>query len=252
MIIHSYENSSRGDACREYLRHSPALGYIEQLYLFPIPTTRDNCTILGTNVDIFSIIEALDASSLVVGYGLPCGFRDACGRRGCPVCDLMQDEDFLVENARLTAEAALGIILTGSGRAVRDMTFGIVGYGRIGRCMARLILSLGGKVRVYTRSRQTRLELAEYGISTSYSTEGADLSGLDILINTAPAVIFDDGEQSLVPQGVRVIDLASGDNFPHLPAAEKYPSLPARMFPVSAGVLWGRAVEKFVIESIER
>jgi hypothetical protein len=64
-------------------------------------------------------------------------------------------------------------------------------------------------------------------------------------VNTAPAVIFDTSSGA-VPDGLRIIDLASGDNFPGLASVEKYPSVPAKMFPLSAGRAWGRSIERFM------
>ena len=77
------------------------------------------------------------------------------------------------------------------------------------------------------------------------SATDADLSGLDLLINTAPAVIFDTRD-GVFPGGLRVIDLASGENFPGLSDVERYPSIPARMFPYSSGRMLGRACERFL------
>jgi hypothetical protein len=157
------------------------------------------------------------------------------------VADLARDEEFLLENAYLTALAALGIYLGTTKAAPRDTSVGVVGYGRIGKRLTGLFLYLGARVRVFTSREDTRLELCENGVSASVSGRDYDLSGLDILINTAPATIF---EKDKIPEDLRIIDLASGDNFPEIAGVEKYPSVPAKMFPISAGRAWGRAVER--------
>jgi hypothetical protein len=106
-----------------------------------------------------------------------------------------------------------------------------------------MFLYLGATLRVFTSRKDTRLDLCECGIATAESTHDADLSGLDILINTAPAHIFD---ADAVPPDLRIIDLASGMNFPEGLQVERYPSVPAKMFPKSAGDAWGRSVERFI------
>ena len=108
-----------------------------------------------------------------------------------------------------------------------------------------MLLYLGARVRVYTSRQATRIDLCEYGIASAESCESADLSGIDILINTAPAVIF---SIDAVPPELRIIDLASGDNFPGRDV-ERYPSVPAKMLPVSAGRAWGRALERFIVNN---
>ena len=247
MIIHSYENGPRADACVEYLRRSGCSKLVEEIVLLPIPTTRDNSTILNTKVYINDVIDALDGETMVSGYGLPCGFCDEAEQRGAMALDLALDEEFLSENAELTALCALGILLNSSRVSIREMRIGVVGYGRIGKRLTNMLLYLGASVRVFTSREDLRLDLCEYGVATAASAKDADLSGLDILINTAPATIFD---KDLIPQGLRIIELASGDNFAGVAGVEKYPSVPAKMFPLSAGRAWGRAIERFLLKSL--
>ncbi len=159
---------------------------------------------------------------------------------GARVFDAALDEHFLGKNAELTSLAALGILLTTERCALSDITIGIVGYGRIGKHLARMLLFHGARVRIYTSRDATRLELGGIGVSAVESTKGATLAGIDILINTAPAVIFEDG----VPDNIRVIDLASGENFLGRDV-ERYPSVPAKMFPVSAGRALGRSAIRY-------
>lgn len=250
MIIHSYENNPRADACIDYVRNTEVMGRVEKLFLLPIPSSKDGKVISGTNVYIFDILDDVDASSLVVGYGLPVEFVAAATRCGGNVFDVSLDEEFLLENAELTALATLGIILTTAKKAPADISVGVVGYGRIGKRLARQLLFHGAKVRVYTSSDDVRLDLCECGIETRVSTINADLSGLDMLVNTAPAEIFDVSSDRF-PRDLRIIDLASGNNFSDL-QVEKYPSIPAKMFPYTAGIAWGKSIERYVEKNIPR
>lgn len=245
MMIHSYEKGKRAEACIEYLEGSHSISECESVLLLPIPTTKDNSTVLNTDVYIRELFDTLNEKTVVSCYGLPKELFDYAQSKGARVIDLGEDEEFLVENAELTALCALGIFLNTAGYSPRGARVGIVGYGRIGKRLTNLFLYLGAEVRVFTSREKTQMDLSEYGIGSVRSSEDADLSGLDILINTAPAVIF---RPDAVPKDLRVIDLASGDNFPGL-AVEKYPSVPARMLPRSAGVAWGRAIERFIVNN---
>lgn len=246
MIINSYENGLRSDVCVRYLRELKCQAGVDQLFLLPIPSSRDGRMISGTAIALDSLLDIVDPSSVVVGYSLPENITDRLKERGCRVHDVACDEEFLCENAELTAEAALGVIFNTAGASPADLRIGVVGYGRIGKRLARLLLYFGAAVRVYSSDAGKRLDLGEWGITTALSARDADLSGLDILINTAPAVIFDSSREGGFPEGLRVIDLASGDNFPGVASVEKYPSVPAKMFPKSAGRAWGRSIERFI------
>lgn len=243
MIIHSYENGPRSDTCVEYLRGADGADLWERIELLPIPSTRDNKTILNTKISINEVVAGLNSGVLVCGYGLPDAFATEASRLCATVFDLSLDEEFLLENAELTALATIAPLLGGERISPKEMTVGIVGYGRIGKRLTNLLLYLGASVRVFTSRTDTRLDLCRWGVATAISSSDADLSGLNVLINTAPAVIF---AADAIPKGLRIIDLASGDNFPGIPDVEKYPSLPAKAFPISAGRAWGRAVERFI------
>ncbi len=241
MIIHSYENGLRADACIDYLRGAECARSVNKIVLLPIPTTKDKCTIFNTKVYIDEVLDGIYEGDVVSCYGLPENFSRFIEERGALAVDLSFDEEFLLENAELTALCALGIFLGSTRLSPREISVGIVGYGRIGKKLTSLFLFLGAKVRVFTSRESTRLELCEWGVASAVSAEGADLSGLDLLINTAPAPIF---KRESIPEGLRIMELASGDNFDGIPGVEKYPSVPARMFPYSAGRAWGRAIER--------
>lgn len=247
ITIHSYENGKRAESCIEYLKGSQYIENVGRIILLPIPTTRDNTTILNTKVYINEVLDEVESGTVVSGYAIPDAFFRAAADKGAHVLDLSLDEEFLCENADLTAWCTLGILLSNGAYAPCDLKIGIVGYGRIGKRLTNLLLYLGARVRVFTSRENTRTDLCTYGVASAMSTFDADLSGLDILINTAPADIF---PPEAIPHGLRIIDLASGDNFPGI-EVEKYPSVPARMFPRSAGVTWGRAVERFITNTFK-
>ena len=244
MIIHSYENSARADSCIDYVRASDKVTSIQRLILLPIPSTRDKCTILNTNIYINSLKEWVCDGDFICGYGLPADFTESVTRSGALVLDLCLDEKFLLENSYLTALCTLGIILNTENKAPCDLSVGIVGYGRIGARLTELLLYLGVDVSVYTTRRSIRNELCECGVSSVSDSQREFCDKLDILINTAPAQIFSSDDLS---PDLRVIDLASGENFATDVGVEKYPSVPAKMFPVSSGRAWGRAIERFLL-----
>jgi hypothetical protein len=47
---------------------------------------------------------------------------------------------------------------------------------------------------------------------------------------------------------MRVIELASGENFPLISGVERLPSIPEKMYPDSAGYLYYKAITRFLKE----
>lgn len=268
MNVRTYGSDERLLYCREYLERSKLLS-VKNIILLPIPTSRDGVTVTGTGkspAELFSLDEfssgealAVDAgadflvsqgvredcgaafsSALAVGYEIPKTFRTFFAERGACVIDVALDEVFLAENARLTAEGTLGKILSEEKAAPSELSIGIVGYGRIGKRLLHLLMFLGTRPTVFTGREELVRELGMIGVSAvSYdslvSGVACDtLRGLDILINTAPAKIIDEAALDSL-SGAKIIELASGSNFPTGASVLKLAAIPAKMYPKSAG-----------------
>ena len=238
MTTRVYENSLRAERLCELIRSSPDVFSFSEVIILPIPTTRDGVSLNGDGAPLYDLVEDADEGTLIVGYGLPDWFSMLASSLGAILIDCAEDEEFLLENAELTATATLGIILESEKRVPRDIRFGIVGYGRIAKALLRDLLYHGSRVTVYTRRESVRLDLAEAGVGSEPFSIGANLSEIDILINTAPQT---PPFLSEIPNDVRVIEVASGNNF-EARAVERYPSLPARSFPISAAGAWYKSV----------
>ncbi|MBR2930043.1 MAG: hypothetical protein IKC32_02325 [Clostridia bacterium] len=247
MQIIVYDKSLRAQICEEMLRGSQLLDRFMQVIILPIPTTRDGIHVSGSDVPLSEVYQLVDSQTLLIGYGIPEELSELSVGAGAAVCDCKEDERFLLSNARLTAEATLGILLSTERRSISDLSIGVVGYGRIGERLTELLLYFGADVRVFTRRQSVGEELAESGVGIGDSSSPEGLYDLDILINTAPACTFDWLTEGNIPEGLRIIELASGDNLPPTEAVERYPSLPARCYPVTAGALFAESVERFLL-----
>ena len=246
MNIITYGTDPRLSFCCELLLEC-ACPYDRNIVLLPIPTTRDGVGICGTELTFDAIYPNLNSGDMVVGYELPRSVREALSQRGILIADLGRDEEFLSPNAALTSDGTVGRILTESRRAPSDLKIGIIGYGRIGERLLNLLAFLGASVVVFTSKKEVREELGMLSVQCmdtgSFDSEDglAVLSSLDILINTAPVPLIPDSVCQVL-RDKRVIELASGSNIPDGISYERFPSVPARMYPASAGYVLGRAV----------
>lgn len=242
MEIRSFGVGRRIRECERRL--SCALrGLSGRLILLPIPTTRDDKYISGTDTSLESLLPLFSADTAVVGYNIPKKTVIAAKTAGATVFDASLDEDFLIENARISANGALGYLLTHISRDISELSIGIVGYGRIGRELLRLCLLFGSKVMVYTTRESVALELGESGVRAVVISEETDFSDLDILINTAPAKQID---ESRLPPSLEIIDLASGVIFEPSARLTKLSSIPDAFYPETAGRLYAEGALKYI------
>ena len=232
--------------CRDRLLALGA-GVCESILLLPIPSTADGVHVRDTDVLLTSLGAPPYECGVIVCYGIDKAQRSAWAEAGVCVIELSRNEEYLAANSRLTAEAVLPDILATDGKAPCHLKIGIIGYGRIGQRLASLLAFLGARIRVFTSRSELSRDLCMLGISgidsLSISGDGAAdaLLGLDVLINTAPARLIPHTAAGVL-KNTRIIELASGENFPPGITYERLPSLPAKRFPISAGYMLADAI----------
>jgi hypothetical protein len=253
MNVRAYGSDKRLEFCREYLL-SESVRSVKAITLLPIPSTRDGITLHGMEVTLDEVVGGLSSSEALVGYGLPCDLRRRAGEIGAVAIDVERDGEYLAENAYLTAVGTLGRILTEEIRSPHELSVGVIGYGRIGERLVHMLMFLGARVTVFTSKSELRSELCMLGISGVDSGELDSpaalerLTGLDIIVNTAPAPLLPDSAARII-SGRRVIELASGNNLPDSIYYERISALPASMYPRSAGIALARSVLRMLGEA---
>ena len=190
------------------------------------PTFSEKVTHILLNVPTKEVdLSELPAGVTVIGGNLEGNF---------PKMDLLRDEQYLAENAALTADCALRLLGSHLPVAFRDCPILIIGWGRIGKCLASMLKALGAQVTVAARKP------SDLGMLTALGYRTVEIGNIDptpyrAILNTAPAPV-------LSPGGTAVkIDLASrlglaGDDVIWARG------LPGKMLPESSGQLIARGV----------
>ncbi|MBP3401479.1 MAG: hypothetical protein J6K85_00300 [Clostridia bacterium] len=215
---------------------------VARLVLLPIPTTRDREYITGTSARLVDIYPLCREDTLVAGYNIPSEHKLEMESRGARIFDAGLDEDFLIANAEITARGAIASLLSDTPLDITDMRVGVIGYGRIGRELCRLLLFFGASLTVYTKRDSVAADLAAAGIDSEIISAESDLSALDVAFNTAPESIISRERIAALPEKTRIIDLASGNIFEPSERLTKLASIPDAMYPISAGRLYAEAI----------
>lgn len=165
--------------------------------LLPVPSFEAGRVKGGWKLE--SILAALPGDITVVGGNLN---HPALGRYQC--MDLMQDAHYVAENADITAHCAVKLALSKLPVTLKNQQVLVVGWGRIGKCLARLLRNMGADVAVQPRKESDQAILAALG----YAPRKA-IDGYRVIFNTAPYPVIDDNESSLCRSDCLKIDLAS-------------------------------------------
>ena len=179
---------------------SPALGYaarfLEQAgcallpcpdetvthLLLPVPSFEAEGVIKG-GASLREVLSALPDSVTVIGGNLDC--PALAGRK---TLDLLQDARYTAENGNITACCAVTLAAERLPVILSGQKVLVIGWGRIGKCLARLLRQMGVLVTVAARKEPDRAMLAALGY-TAIDTAGIDTAPYRVVFNTAPQML---------------------------------------------------------------
>lgn len=196
--------------CEHLLKNGELLpeNITAETVILPIPCSFDgvllNC---AGNAPTLAELAARVNARYAFGGRIPEAVKTTLRARGATVCDLLEDEALLIKNALLTAEGALGIIISETSRAVLGSRILVFGYGRVGKALAHVLVPLGADVLVAAR-KPAQLAEAECDGCTPvpFSEASAYMGGVHVICNTAPACVLD----KVASADAVFIELASG------------------------------------------
>lgn len=163
--------------------------------------------------------------------------------------DYFSDENYVLQNAYLTAEGILALLITESPRSLYKSKVLLTGYGRIGRALARMLLSCGAAVTVCSRSQKSASEAGFDGCEHIGFTELQRENTFDYIVNTVPSLVFGEAELKALKKDALLIDAASFPGGVDVLCAKtlsvrylRAPALPSRFSVQTAGELIGASI----------
>ena len=205
--------------------------------LLPVPSFEPDGTVKG-GFCTEEILQTLPPAVTVIGGNLNHPALDAY-----KTVDLLKDPFYTAQNAAITAHCALGLILSSLPVSLPEQPALVIGYGRIGKCLARLLRDLGASVTVAARKASDRALVEALGFDST--TPGQWIPGkYRLIVNTVPAPVLDETESA--PDAL-LLDLASvrgitGDR------VRWARGLPGICFPETSGKLIARRVLELICE----
>lgn len=153
-----------------------------------------------------------------------------------PKMDFLKDDLYLARNAAITADCALKIAAPMLKTTLQDTGTLILGWGRIGKCLARILKAIGTPVTVAARKETDRALLLALGFDAiPFQDISPKLNQFGLLFNTVPVPVLNT-EDIPLSNHCTMIDLASS---PGISGSDVIHArgLPGVHAPVSAGKL---------------
>lgn len=222
--------------------------------VLPLPYSSDGVNInapqIKQKLPVEELLKKLPPKSCVLAGKCDSLLRKLAASRNITLIDYFDREDLQILNAVPTAEGAIQIAMQELPFTLHSSKCLIIGNGRIGKILAKMLHGIGTEVTVAARKRKDIVQAFAYGYKSISTGELYDVvGGFDVIFNTAPSLILDFDLLSRTRRDSLVIDLASKPGGVDFETARKMGikviwalSLPGKVAPHTAGDIIGRTI----------
>lgn len=203
------ENSSNMRICRnleQVLENA-------EIVISSIPFTRDGITInmpLSDNkIKINEFMNLMKDKTLIAGT-IPNNIYEKY--KGVEIIDIMKNEKLAILNTIATAEGAIKEIIENTQVNVHGSKIMILGFGRVGKTLAKKLDGLSAKITVVSKEEEELAWAEVYGYTNVQLNKIEDvIKDYDVIVNTIPHIILQGDILQKINKDTLLLDLASGE-----------------------------------------
>ena len=245
-----------------FTREEPPVGIFDAIVL-PLPLTKDGKTVFApleqsplTFDTLFETLrEFADEHTLVLAGGETSALSELCEKLGRISINYFARETLTLQNAALTAEAALCLLSQSGDGALLGSSVLVTGSGRIAFFLAERLRACGAAVTFAARNKDKREQARLSGFEAISLDELPDaLARFDYIANTIPAPLFDEAMFAKMRNTAVYQELASLPEQPQRSFAERFGikyiyagGLPGKYSPKAAGGFIAQAVGEILV-----
>lgn len=186
-----------------------------KVILGPIPLSKNNIEIntpFSNNIiKIEEIIQNIKEKNITfIAGNIKKEIAELMEDKSIQVIDILEREELTILNAISTAEGAIQIAMEETQKTIHDSKILILGFGRIGKVLAKMLNGIGAKVYCTARKEKDLAWIKTYNYNQiNLKNISENLEKYDIIINTIPTLILDQEKIKLLKKDCLLIDLAS-------------------------------------------
>ena len=185
-----------------------------RIIITSIPLSKDgkfvNSTFSSEKVTVKGLFSELKNKKVITG-NIPEELKqDIETKDNNEIIDVMECEELTILNAIPTAEGAIQVAMEKSAKTIHNSKCLILGFGRIGKVLSKMLSGLGADVYCEARKKQDISWIKAYGYKAIHLDElNENLGKFDFIFNTIPYVILEKERLNLIRKDCLLIDLAS-------------------------------------------
>lgn len=167
-------------------------------------------------------------------------------------------DEIAIPNSIPTAEACIQIAMEKLPITIHGSNTVVLGFGRCGMTLARMLHGIGAKTTVVARKPKDLARIREMGLTAGTFDQLTEiLPQADLIFNTIPIQILTERRLSYVNKEALIIDIATAPGGTDFQAAERLglnailtPSLPGLVAPKTAGYILAETLPRLILSEI--
>lgn len=182
--------------------------------ILPLPATKDKITVFAPFYDKEIYLDDI-YSNINKNCHILCGMADdsiknSVQKYNLEITDYFTDEALTVLNCIPTVEGAINIAIEHTKSTIFGSDCLVLGYGRVGKVLAKTLSSLGANTFVEARKNSDLAWIKAFGYEgIRLDKLESSIDKFDIIFNTIPHTVLDKNLLSKLKNDALIIDLAS-------------------------------------------
>jgi dipicolinate synthase subunit A len=206
-----------------------------------------------------AVFAALAGKTLFIGIAKPI-VQELAGRHSVRVVETAEIDEIAVLNSIPTAEGAILRAMTELPITIHGSSNVVVGFGRCGVTLARMLRGLGARVTVAARNPAQLARAYEMGLDIIHLDDISQaVQEVDVVYNTVPALVLTEQIIEALPQQAIIIDIASAPGGTDFAAARRKGikafldlGIPGKVAPKTAGEILARTMPRLIADLSRR
>lgn len=168
------------------------------------------------------LMEKVEPSTIIILGKSDDDIRRLAEGKNIRLFDILVEETFAILNAIPTAEGAIQRAMEKTDVTLHGANILVLGYGRVGKCLARMLKGIGARVTVEARKPEDLVWIYENGYNGVHLDElDSVLSSQQVIFNTVPHLVLTRDRLKKVDKEAVIIDLASAPGGTDFEAAKE-------------------------------
>ena len=226
-----------------------------KIIISAIPLSKDdifvNSVFSKKKIKIDEMLKYIENKTFIAGNITKKIYELIQNKKETECFDVMKSEQLAILNSISTAEGAVKIAIEETVQTIHGSNILILGFGRIGKVLAKILSGMGAKIFCEARKQEDLAWIETYGYEpVALENLNKYINMFDIVFNTIPYIVLDRSKLLLMKKEILIIDLASKPGGVDRVEAEKLNlktiwalALPGKTAPKSAAQIIKRTIE---------